>query len=98
MYPSSNFLDDLAFGAAWLYRKTGEEHFLDVCFYPVLPIIFSSYDATDFPTSLHKGLELELTDQMLYCLVGICLLLKELALHLLCKALLRMLPSVGPVV
>ncbi|KAK9844541.1 hypothetical protein WJX74_003790 [Apatococcus lobatus] len=29
VYPSSNFLDDLAFGAAWLFRKTGEEHFLD---------------------------------------------------------------------
>lgn len=35
MYPSSNFLDDLAFGAAWMYRKTGEEHFLDVSFHPV---------------------------------------------------------------
>ena len=30
VYPSSNFLDDLAWGAAWLYRKTGEQQFLSV--------------------------------------------------------------------
>ena len=30
MYPSSNYEDDLAWGASWLYRKTGEQHFLDV--------------------------------------------------------------------
>ena len=30
MYPSSNYEDDLAWGASWLYRKTGEKHFLDV--------------------------------------------------------------------
>lgn len=29
-YPSSNFLDDLTWGAAWMYRKTGEQQFLDV--------------------------------------------------------------------
>ncbi|CAL5226752.1 g9605 [Coccomyxa viridis] len=28
-YPSSNFLDDLTWGAAWMYRKTGEQQFLD---------------------------------------------------------------------
>ena len=30
VYPSSNYLDDLSFGATWMYRKTGEQHFLDV--------------------------------------------------------------------
>ena len=30
VYPSSNFLDDLTWGAAWLYRKTGEQQFLSV--------------------------------------------------------------------
>ena len=30
VYPSSNYEDDLAWGASWLYRKTGEKHFLDV--------------------------------------------------------------------
>ena len=30
VYPSSNYEDDLAWGASWLYRKTGEQHFLDV--------------------------------------------------------------------
>ncbi len=29
-YPSSNFLDDLTWGAAWMYRKTGEQQFLNV--------------------------------------------------------------------
>ena len=29
-YPSSNFLDDLTWAAAWMYRKTGEQQFLDV--------------------------------------------------------------------
>ncbi|CAL8464164.1 g3699 [Coccomyxa elongata] len=28
VYPSSNFLDDLTWAAAWLYRKTGEQQFL----------------------------------------------------------------------
>jgi hypothetical protein len=28
VYPSSNFLDDLTWGACWLYRKTGEQQFL----------------------------------------------------------------------
>lgn len=31
-YPSSNFLDDLTWGAAWMYRKTGEQQFLNVRF------------------------------------------------------------------
>ena len=30
VYPSSNYEDDLAWGASWLFRKTGEKHFLDV--------------------------------------------------------------------
>ncbi len=30
VYPSSNFEDDLAWGATWLFRKTGEQHFLAV--------------------------------------------------------------------
>lgn len=30
VYPSSNFLDDLTWAAAWLYRKTGEQQFLQV--------------------------------------------------------------------
>ena len=30
MYPSCNYEDDLAWGASWLYRKTGEKQFLDV--------------------------------------------------------------------
>jgi len=30
VYPSSNFEDDLAWGASWLFRKTGEQHFLAV--------------------------------------------------------------------
>lgn len=30
VYPSSNFLDDLTWAAAWLYRKTGEQQFLTV--------------------------------------------------------------------
>ena len=30
VYPSSNYEDDLAWGASWLFRKTGEQHFLDV--------------------------------------------------------------------
>lgn len=38
VYPSSNFLDDLAFGAAWMYRKTGEAHFLDVSAPTLLPL------------------------------------------------------------
>lgn len=29
VYPSSNFLDDLTWAAAWLYRKTGEKQFLE---------------------------------------------------------------------
>lgn len=31
VYPSSNFLDDLTWGACWLYRKTGEKQYLQVC-------------------------------------------------------------------
>ena len=34
VYPSSNFLDDLSWGAAWLYRKTGEQQFLSVTVQP----------------------------------------------------------------
>ena len=30
VYPSSNFLDDIAWGAAWLYQRTGEQQFLTV--------------------------------------------------------------------
>ena len=30
VYPSSNYEDDLAWGASWLFRKTGEAHFLQV--------------------------------------------------------------------
>ncbi len=30
VYPSSNFLDDLTWAAAWMYRKTGEQQFLNV--------------------------------------------------------------------
>lgn len=30
VYPSSNFLDDLTWAACWLYRKTGEQQFLQV--------------------------------------------------------------------
>jgi hypothetical protein len=29
-YPSSNFFDDLAWSACWMYRKTGEQQFLTV--------------------------------------------------------------------
>lgn len=32
VYPSSNFLDDLTWAAAWLYRKTGEQQFLQACY------------------------------------------------------------------
>ncbi|KAL3143651.1 hypothetical protein ABBQ38_002447 [Trebouxia sp. C0009 RCD-2024] len=28
VYPSSNYLDDIAWGAAWLYQRTGEQQFL----------------------------------------------------------------------
>jgi hypothetical protein len=28
VYPSSNFLDDLTWAACWLYRKTGEQQFV----------------------------------------------------------------------
>lgn len=37
VYPSSNFLDDLTWGAAWLYRKTGEQQFLLVTVQPPPP-------------------------------------------------------------
>ena len=30
VYPSSNYLDDLAWAAAWLYQRTGEQQFLTV--------------------------------------------------------------------
>ena len=30
VYPSSNFLDDIAWGAIWLYQRTGEQQFLTV--------------------------------------------------------------------
>ena len=34
MYPSSNFLDDIAWGAAWMYQRTGEQQFLTVSIAP----------------------------------------------------------------
>ena len=37
VYPSSNFLDDLTWAACWLFRKTGEQHFLDVRTCPCNP-------------------------------------------------------------
>ncbi len=30
VYPSSNFLDDIAWAATWLYQRTGEQQFLTV--------------------------------------------------------------------
>ena len=30
VYPSSNFYDDLTWAACWMYRKTGEQQFLNV--------------------------------------------------------------------
>ena len=34
VYPSSNYLDDIAWGAAWLYQRTGEQQFLTVSLFP----------------------------------------------------------------
>ena len=34
VYPSSNYLDDIAWGAAWLYQRTGEQQFLTVSLTP----------------------------------------------------------------
>ncbi len=30
VYPSSNFLDDIAWAATWMYQRTGEQQFLTV--------------------------------------------------------------------
>ncbi len=30
VYPSSNYLDDIAWAAAWMYQRTGEQQFLTV--------------------------------------------------------------------
>ena len=30
VYPSSNYLDDIAWAAVWLYERTGEQQFLTV--------------------------------------------------------------------
>ena len=40
MYNSSYYEDDLAWGASWLYRKTGDKHFLQVRILPlrILPL------------------------------------------------------------
>jgi hypothetical protein len=31
VYPSSNVLDDMAWGSAWMYRLTKDQKYLEVC-------------------------------------------------------------------
>lgn len=40
VYKSHNYMDDLAWGASWLFRKTGEDHFLQVRILPMRTLPF----------------------------------------------------------